>query len=177
MYIPLEDGEEIVLRVHRHWIFIMTRVFALLLFVAAPAALGPLLERAGVLQLGGPTAAWVTLWSLWTLIGWALFWQFWTTYYMDIWVVTNRRIIDIDYQRLFERDIATLRLDRVQDVTTKVAGIIGTLLHFGSVSLQSAGSDKEFVIDQIANPELLRDAIIKAVGAEAERLRGVSPTG
>ena len=39
----------------------------------------------------------MTLIALWLLIGWILFWQFWTLYYMDMWVVTNKRLIDIDY--------------------------------------------------------------------------------
>lgn len=173
MYIPLEDGEEIVLKVHRHWLFIVTHVVVLLLFIAAPAALGPLLERIGAIRFVGPDSAWLVCWVLWVLIGWVMFWQFWTTYYMDVWVVTSRRIIDIDYKRLFDRDIAILRLDRVQDVTTRVTGIIGTLLKFGSVQVQSAGSDREFVINQIAHPERLRDAIIRVVGREAERLGGV----
>jgi hypothetical protein len=96
---------------------------------------------------------------------------------MDIWVVTNRRIIDIDYRRLFDRDIAILRLDRVQDITTRVVGIIGTLLRFGAVRMQSAGSDKAFIIDQIANPEILRDAIVNVVGKEAERMHSVHHSG
>ena len=98
-----------------------------------------------------------------------MFWQFWTTYYMDIWVITNRRIIDIDYLRLFDRNIAMVRFERVQDVTTHVQGIVGTLLRYGSVVVQTAGSDREFVIDQIANPEALRDVINRQVGRENKR--------
>lgn len=157
--------------VHRHWIFIALRFAGLVVMLFAPWLFVAVLQRLGIISLGTVSLpSYIVLWAVWGLVLWALFWQFWTTYYMDIWVVTNRRIIDIDYRRLFDRDIAILRLDRVQDVTTKVTGIIGTLLHFGSVSLQSAGSDKEFVIDQIANPEMLRDGIVRAAGKEAERL-------
>jgi hypothetical protein len=113
---------------------------------------------------GVSVAARMSLWALWGLVLWAMFWQFWTTYYMDIWVVTTKRIIDIDYLRLFDRNIAILRLDRVQDITTRIQGIFGTLLRYGSVYVQTAGSDKEFVIDQIANPEALRDTISGLVG-------------
>src|SRR6202008_2768447 len=106
------------------------------------------------------TPAVVTLWALWGLVCWAMFWQFWTTYYMDIWVITTKRIIDIDYHRLFDREISMQHLDRVQDVTTRVQGLIPTLLKYGSVIVQSAGAREEFVIDQISDPEKLRDVII-----------------
>lgn len=153
------------MKVHRHWIFILARVVGLALLLALPSAVLVLLERLGILDTAGiSSAARMTLWALWALVLWVTFWRFWTTYYMDIWVVTNKRIIDIDYQRLFDRNIAMLRLDRVQDVTTHVQGIVATLLRYGSVNVQTAGSDKEFVIDQIANPEALRDVISKAAG-------------
>lgn len=165
MYIPMEEGEEIVAKVHRHWLFIVTRLFGLVVLLAAPPSIVALLRVFGVtLFAGAGTAVLVTLWALWGLVLWVMFWQFWTTYYMDIWVITNRRIIDIDYLRLFDRNIAMVRFERVQDVTTHVRGIIGTLLRYGSVVVQTAGSDKEFVIDQIAHPETLRDIISTQVG-------------
>lgn len=173
MYIPFEEGEVLVMKVHRHWWFIALRVIGLMLLALVPLALYVALQLAGILLLEGGFVGAIVLTTLWALVLWALFWQFWTTYYMDIWVVTNRRIIDIDYQRLFDRNIAMLRLDRVQDVTTHVSGILPSLLRYGSVVVQTAGSEKEFVIDQIARPEQLRDAISAAAGAAAERMRTV----
>jgi membrane protein YdbS with pleckstrin-like domain len=166
MYIPMEPGEEMVLKVHRHWLFIVTRLVGLLVMLIAPLVVISVLRMLGVALFADiTTPALVTLWALWGLVLWALFWQFWTTYYMDIWVITTKRIIDIDYLRLFDRNIAMLRFERVQDVTTHVQGIMGTLLKYGSVVVQTAGSDKEFVIDQIANPDRIRDAISAQVGS------------
>jgi hypothetical protein len=147
MYIPMEPGEEMVLKVHRHWLFIVTRLVGLLVMLIAPLVVISVLRMLGVALFADiTTPALVTLWALWGLVLWALFWQFWTTYYMDIWVITTKRIIDIDYLRLFDRNIAMLRFERVQDVTTHVQGIMGMLLKYGSVVVQTAGSDKEFVV-------------------------------
>lgn len=156
----MEEGEQIVLKVHRHWLFIATRMLGLGAVSTLPLVVGAVLVRLGIIMpLATTAASGAVLWALWGLVLWAMFWQFWTTYYMDIWVVTNKRVIDIDYQRLFDRNISIIRLDRVQDVATHVQGIVGTILRYGSVVVQSAGSEKEFVIDQIANPEALRDVI------------------
>ena len=172
MYIPMEQGEQIVAKVHRHWLFIATRIIGLAVMLIMPLILVAALERLGIIVFVGTGTPLVVLWALWGLVMWSVFWQFWTTYYMDIWVVTNRRIIDIDYQRLFDRNISILRLDRVQDITTHVQGIIGTLLKYGSVVVQTAGTQEEFVIDQIADPESLRD-IISRVAGDAGTLRVV----
>ncbi len=166
----MEEGEEIVLKVHRHWLFIATRILGLCGMLVLPLVLIILVERLGLVVFSaGSTAALVSLWALWGLVLWVVFWQFWTTYYMDIWVVTTKRIIDIDYLRLFDRSIAMLRLDRVQDLSTRIQGIVATLFKYGSVIVQSAGTKEEFVIDQIANPEALRDTINTLVGRIAQR--------
>ena len=162
MYIPLEDGEKVVLMVHKHWWFIAVRVVGILLILALPLVLWKVLVTAGIVTAYARTmAAPIALLALWALIGWVMFWQFWTLYYMDMWIVTDRRLIDIDYKGFFDRDIAMLRLDKVQDLTVHVRGIVGSLLNFGHIVVQTAATDKEFIIDQIARPEELRDAIMR----------------
>jgi len=163
MYIPLEDGEKILAQVHRHWWFILMRVFGAILLALVPVAIVVVAVWAGVVifTIIGVMAL-IAIIALWVLVVWTFFWQFWTTYYMDIWVVTNHRVIDIDYHRLFDRDIAILRLNQVEDISTRMQGVLPWLLRYGSVSIQTAGSNREFLIDQIANPEGLRDIISKA---------------
>ena len=162
MYIPLHKDEKIELQVHRHWFFLLTHGILLAAATALPFIVYKLLVMYGVITAGSisSSAGWI-LGALWILMGWVLYFKFWTLYWLDIWVVTNRRLIDIDYKRLFDRDIAILQLDRIQDVTVRITGVLGHLLKFGSVAVQTAGQQREFVIDQIAHPEKLRDAIAK----------------
>ena len=160
MYLPLEDGEEMVTIVHRHRVFIYVRIAIVILLAFVPFVLWTTLRTTDVVVIEHMGfGADLAFWALWLVVLWGFFWQFWTTYYMDIWVVTNRRLIDIDYERLFSRQISIIRLDRVQDVTTKTVGTWATLFQYGSVIVQSAGAQEEFVIDQIADPEGLRDTI------------------
>ena len=168
MYIPLEPGEKIVLQVHRHWFFLLTHGLLLAAVLAVPFFAHRLLIAYGILAAGDiGMAAGLAFGALWVLVGWTLYFKFWTLYWLDIWVVTDRRLIDIDYRRLFDRDIAILRLDKLQDVTVRVQGLLGNLLKYGSVSVQTAGESREFVIDQIANPESLRNALVRVSGASS----------
>ena len=162
MFIPLDTDEKIVLKVHRHWFFLLTHAILLLAVLALPVIAYKVLVTQDILAAGSISApvGWALL-SLWALAGWTLYFKFWTLYWLDIWVVTNKRLIDVDYKRLFDRDIAIMGLDKIQDVTVRVTGVLGNLLKFGSVSVQTAGESREFVIDQIARPEKLRDAILK----------------
>lgn len=164
MYIPLEEGESVVRKVHKHWWFIAMRAFGLVLILALPVALWAVARSFDLAVLvHASTAAFVALGALWGLVGWVMFWQFWTIWYMDMWVVTDRRLIDIDYKGFFDRDIAMLRLDKVQDLTVKVSGPLASVLGYGTILVQTAAAEKEFTMDDIADPEGLRDAISKLI--------------
>jgi hypothetical protein len=165
MYIPLEEGEEIIAKVHKHWWFIFLRIVLLAVILILPFALWLFISAFGLVVLSGTTtAAFVALAALWMLIGWIMFWQFWTLYYMDMWIVTNKRLIDIDYIAFFDRNIAMLRMERVQDFTVKVDSFWGNILGFGSLTVQTAGTAEEFIVEQISQPDKLRDIISRYAG-------------
>jgi uncharacterized membrane protein YdbT with pleckstrin-like domain len=74
-------------------------------------------------------------------------------FYFDLHIVTDRRIIDIDQEKLFNRNVGELLLDDVQDVDAKVKGIFATLFDFGDVGIQTAGAKPNFVFEQIPHPK------------------------
>src|SRR5262245_19377663 len=59
---------------------------------------------------------------------------------LDIWVVTNKRIIDVEQHDFFRREVTSLYLDRIEDVTIDVTGFFHTLFGFGLITVQSAGA-------------------------------------
>ena len=73
-------------------------------------------------------------------------------FYFDLHIVTDRRVIDIDQKRLFNRQIAKLLLEDVQDVETSVKGILPTLFNYGDVTIQTAGTKPNFLFNQIQHP-------------------------
>jgi hypothetical protein len=166
MYIPLEEGEHIVAQVHKHWWFIFLRIVGLACFLVIPLLVWVVARWFNlVVLIHATSAAYVVVGALWALVGWVMFWQFWTLYYMDMWIVTNKRLIDIDYIAFFNRNIAMLRLDKIQDMTIVVGDVFGSVLGYGTIVVQTAASDKEFRVEQISNPEELRDAISRLAGA------------
>jgi uncharacterized membrane protein YdbT with pleckstrin-like domain len=86
-----------------------------------------------------------------------------TRYYLTVWVITNLRIVDIKQHGFFNREVSSFLLTRVQDITTDVAGILGTLIGFGRLSVETAGKDEEFEMANIAHPEAVRDVIMAQV--------------
>lgn len=84
-------------------------------------------------------------------------------YMLDVWIVTDRRIIDSTQHGFFNRTVSELHLTRVQDISVHTVGVIPTLLHFGDLQVQTAGTEEKFNFLQIPNPLAVKDAIMAVV--------------
>lgn len=173
--IPLNDGERVIHVARKHWFLAAAHTLNVTVVFLLPIIVYFLvINRTFTTDLGSvslsfsePGVVILTI-SVWGLILWLRFWSFWTDYHLDGWVITNKRIIDIEQRGFFRRSVSNLRLERIQDVTTKVSGIIATFLKFGEVHVQTAGADKEFTLHNTPNPEFVRDIILKAHGSVME---------
>jgi uncharacterized membrane protein YdbT with pleckstrin-like domain len=87
----------------------------------------------------------------------------WTNYYFDLWIVTNKRIIDVEQKGLFRREVSSLRLDNIQNIVIDMNGIMPTLLRYGNVHVHTAGASHEIFIIRTANdPEHIKNIITEA---------------
>ncbi len=112
--------------------------------------------------------------ALWSLLLWMrLFWV-WIDYYLDVWIITNHRLIDIEQKGFFNRNVANVRLDFIQDVAYEVNGVIASLLNFGTIEIQTAGEMRHFTLQGVSHPEKLRDILIQIKTEEKKGKSGVS---
>jgi hypothetical protein len=86
-----------------------------------------------------------------------------TRYYLNQWIITNTRIIEIHQYGFFSREVSSVLLIHVQDVSSEVDGVFGTLLGYGELQVQSAGAEEHFTMDDIASPTVLRDLIMREI--------------
>jgi len=74
------------------------------------------------------------------LILWLLFFFRWTDYYLDVWVLTNKRIFDVEQKGFFSRSMSVFRLERIEDITININGILATFLKYGDIHIHTAGT-------------------------------------
>ncbi|EKE06700.1 MAG: hypothetical protein ACD_18C00302G0006 [uncultured bacterium] len=82
-------------------------------------------------------------------------------FYLDMWIVTNDRIVDIEQHSLFHREITELDLYRIQDATASVKGFFATIFQFGNVDIKTASSNTKIIFQNIHNPNHVREQLIK----------------
>lgn len=164
--IKIEKDEKKILEVRKHWFILFAETFFLVFFLVLPILIALGANMLGVSKFitiaGDATFIYIILASAWILFIWILFFAIWTNYYLDILIVTDKRVIDIEQKGFFSREVAVSQLEHVEDVTTEVHGIIATLLGFGNIHLQTAAESREFTIKGIPNPSEVRRRIMQA---------------
>jgi hypothetical protein len=176
----LEPGEHVIFQVRKHWIVFAVRGLALLF-----AGLLPLIIFRGFKVFlpdfavnidvhGNGSALFLFFFSIWLLILWLSFFVDWTKYYLDVWYVTEKRIIAIEQKKIFDREISNLRFEKIQDVTIEVQGFLPTLLKFGTIKVQTAGEDStEFFMTTVRHPEDIRRVIFSQQNKIGDASRSV----
>ena len=171
--IKLEDDEKILRTVRKHWWIIATRTAGVFVLVLVPLGALVVFQQFGA-GLGAANKLLIidaalylptfTFFYLgWLLFCWMLLANYFTDHYLDLWTITNRRIVSIDQRGFFSRFLSSFRLERLQDMNIEVTGIIPTLLNFGTIEAQTAGgSNEEFKTDYMPDPRGLKALIINA---------------
>lgn len=98
--------------------------------------------------------------SFYYLFIWLFFFFSFLDYYLDVWVITSRRIIDVEQRGFFSRVIGEHGLNKIQDVASEAHGAAATFLRYGDVYVQTAGTKQRFKFHQVPDPEGVRDLII-----------------
>lgn len=174
----LEPGEHVVLQVRKHWLLFVIELLPYAIMMVIPFALPKLLI------LAPPVAKYVAFFdystqlsraalSVWLLVVWTGAWGAFTKYFLNAWVLTNERIVNIKQRRFFSREVSSLFLSRVQDVTTDVSGVLQSFLSIGNIKVQTAAEDIEFIMHGIPHPEQMRDLVLKYVSVEPAKSTGV----
>jgi uncharacterized membrane protein YdbT with pleckstrin-like domain len=112
---------------------------------------------------GNIASLFVFFYSLWLSVLWITGIIFWTNYYLDVWIITSKKIIDVEQHGLFRREVSFLHLDKIQDITYEINGIIPTMLNYGNLEVQTAGSEGAFPIKGVPNPSNVQAKLNEAL--------------
>lgn len=167
--IHLEDDEKILRIIRKHWFVITTEIIGLVLLALIPLVLDivfinlPPDALSRFSDLSGVQPYFIFGSALWVLILTMVGAGAWTHHYLDLWVVTSKRVVLIDQRGFFRRFVSSFRLERLQDMNIEINGVIPTLLNFGTIEAQTAGgSNEEFISYNMPDPAGIKALIIEA---------------
>jgi uncharacterized membrane protein YdbT with pleckstrin-like domain len=156
----LLPGENLILKVHQHWIFVVKSlaipVALLILVLVSDLTFIPSLK---VSNLGlFLTLAVIALALLWLIVVW-IRWQ------SISYTLTDQRI-KIE-SGVFGRQSKMIPIDRIQDCTTRQS-LVGRMLGYGRVEVDAAGAQGAEILEHLPRPGTFRDQVF----VQSERRRG-----
>lgn len=168
--IQLEPGEETLKVVRKHWFVLLASIFGSFVMLFLPffilfiLAVFPDLLTTMHISLAHYTQIITFSVAGWSVLCLMIGFMIWTHYYLDLWIITDRRIIMVDQIHFFNRSVSIFRLERLQDLEFSIKGILPTLLNFGTISAQTAGSlEGNFKSDGLPDPRNLQSIIQQAM--------------
>src|SRR5258708_6620285 len=147
-FLNKEPNEKVILLVRRHIITNVPWVILVILMLLAPVILNyfPLL---GFFPLKFQTVA-ILFWYLLTL---AIAIQGFLSWFFSVNIITNLRVMDIDFENLIYRKITDAKIENIEDVTVKMGSVIRTLFDFGDVLIQTAAEIPEITFWAVPHPD------------------------
>lgn len=172
-----QKEEEILLLVRKHWLTNIKWILIVLGLVIAGMFL-PQLPLFGLIPLNFQFMTRV----IWYLITTAVALEGFFDWYFDTFVITDERIIDIDFSNLVYKNITATKIDKIEDVTYNISGAVNSIFNFGTVLVQTAGTGMRVAADDtqgtieiinVPNPAMVAKLINEMVlEEEQEQIEG-----
>lgn len=134
----MRPWEEALMVIKRHWV-----IFILLWFYTFFAVMVTVILY---------TVLWFSMLNnLLNIVFWLLFSVFlyieWLNHELDMYVVTNNRVIWIDQIAFLNRTVSECNLWQVQEVNSKTSWLIANLLNYWTLSIQTAWNKTTLKMD------------------------------
>ncbi len=149
----LEEDETIVRIVHKHWLlgvktlFWPVLVFCVLVAVLAAAFSEPVLYVIGIL------ASVTVVWGVRNFLD----------YYLDAWMIMDTGIVDVAWHGWFHRQSSRVLFSDVQGVSYEIQGLWGTLLRYGTISVEKISTGNAISLDSVPNPRAVERLILHSM--------------
>lgn len=158
-----DDDEEIILVLRRHWLTNFPWIITAIFMVFAPL----LLLSFSIWNIFPPNYRLILV-LFWYLLTFATAFENFLSWYFNVFILTEERVIDIDFFNLLDKKMSEAKISMIQDVTSKTRGISQTLFNYGSVLIQTASEIPLIKIDRIPNPDLVLQ-VLQQMRSEEEQ--------
>lgn len=152
-----EPQEEIIFQLRKHWIVLGLNFFKVLVSLSLLLILIIILHPWRIFN----SWLWLAAFTIWFLVTLVYGFYEWMVWYLDLYILTTKRIIDIEQKTLFVRQVSEATLDKIQDVTFEINGFLATLLNFGDVKIETAGKEIVITLEKVAQPEKIQKIIFE----------------
>lgn len=143
-----EKEEKVILLLRQHPIVNLKWIVLVGLMILVPSVV----KYFGIMEgIRGGLELVVTL--AWYLVTMAVALENFLDWYFNVYIVTNLRIVDVDFYNLINKKVSDAYLTKIQDVSYTTYGVWRMLFNYGDVFVQTASEVPEFDFLAVPYPE------------------------
>lgn len=168
-FVNQHSQEKILLVLRQHAVVNLKWIFITIILMLIPFVILPIFP---VLQYL-PNSYHFFILVGWYLLVTAYVVESFLYWYFNIYIITDERIIDVDFISMIYRSVSEAKLDKIEDVTAATTGVLAAVFNYGTVTIQTAAEKREFEFFHVPQPakvtKFLNELIIEE---EREKLEG-----
>jgi len=149
-----EKGEQVVLIVRSHWIVTVPYFFLAVLVFILPFVLASLMPT-----FFSSIALLISLVITSVLVSLGITVSTFVKWFYTVHIITDQRVVDLDFTSIMNHSMAEAQLEKIEDVTHKQLGVIGSIFDVGSVYIQTAGAQNEIEFSNVPRPREIHDIL------------------
>lgn len=165
-----KDGEKLVVFTRQHWYLIFWTVINSIFAAFLPIII-IVFSASFIVEHPGSSVVFMFFWMVYIMCIWFMLMYKIVFHILNIWIVTDSRILDIWQIGFFNRQVSELHLESIQDISVKSSGIIQSYFNFGNIDIQTAGASQHFTFEEVPNPIEIKDKIMDAANVYVQRLK------
>lgn len=167
-FINKDAKEEVILMLRKHPITNLGWILASLVVILIPTTF-PLFS----VYVSLPWSYQIVVLLLWYLMTTAYVMESFLTWFFNVDIITDERVIDVDFYNLIYREITDANIDQIQDVTVRIGGGLRTFLNFGNVLIQTAAEIPMIEFVDVPKPDQVASVLrTMRVEEETEKIEG-----
>ncbi|MDD3532289.1 MAG: PH domain-containing protein, partial [Candidatus Shapirobacteria bacterium] len=88
----------------------------------------------------------------WLVLTLLVAWSGFLSWYFNVSVISDKRIVDVDFHDLIYREVSDANLEKIEDVTHNMGGLFGIIFNFGDIYIQTAGAKPQIEFLKVPHP-------------------------
>lgn len=154
-----ETDETIILIVRQHPAVFLGRVLGIIALIICAFVFSAVLNSIGV--TGGEKFAFsFGAFVFFILIAITVAVDTFIRWFYSVNIITDQRVVDVNFVNIMKHTYAEAQLERIEDVKHTVSGLLGSVLDYGTVRVQTAGSTPEFAFENVPRPRDVQDTLL-----------------
>ena len=154
-----EKEETVVLFLRQHIIVTVPWVIVACILLLVPSVLFPFVFHTVTQSLNIPTGFIILFTLVWYLATFGYILAKFIGWFFNIYIVTNERLVDIDFYYLLYKHFSEADLSKIQDISFTASGILSTIFNFGTIVVETAGESPNLEFEMVPHPERVVETI------------------